>query len=414
MSMKRMGAFARDGSGGIAMVTALSMPILVGMAGLAVETMEMTWIRRTMQRQADSGALAGAFALSQDRSVAATATSDMSRNGNGAFGVTSVVENGPTAGSYAGNNRAVRVVLTSSMRLPLTTFFTRNGQRLVTEATAALIGMGEYCVVALETSTTVPGLSMGGSSNVNLHCGMISNAPAAASVVTNGNAGQITATPIAAVGGIPPSTLFAPNTEIFPYTVPQRDPYASLADPVITGSTQSGAVGANNKVTRINPGVYDGFTPKGDIVLNPGTYIIDGGSFKVNAGTSVTGTGVTFVLTSRTVAGTPSSVATMAVNGGATLDITAPSTGTYAGILIYQDRRASDGSEKINGGSSWKLEGVIYMAAREVQFNGDSGMNIRCVKLVGKRITFTGNTSVVNICPAYVPGILGTKVKLVA
>jgi hypothetical protein len=122
-------------------------------------------------------------------------------------------------------------------------------------------------------------------------------------------------------------------------------------------------------------------------------------------------------MTSRTAATNPSSIAGADMNGGATVNLTAPTSGTYAGVLFYQDRRALDsGSNKINGNSSSKFQGAIYFPSQKLWFNGTSGMDIKCVQMVARRIEFNGNSAITNICPAGsgAGSFKGTRVKLVA
>ena len=69
--------------------------------------------------------------------------------------------------------------------------------------------------------------------------------------------------------------------------------------------------------------------------------------------------GVTFILTSSTAATNPGSIAQVSINGGATLNLTAPDTGTYAGVIMYQDRRADFGTSNINGNSSTFFHGPV-------------------------------------------------------
>lgn len=397
------------------MITALSLPILIGSAGLAAESMEWVWVRRAMQRQADSAAIAGAFALSQSRSVATTVATDLTYNGNTAIPIKSVVQNAPTVGPYAGNARAVRVALTSSLSLPLISTFLGKNVGVKVEATAAVVGMGEYCAISLE-KTPVAGITMSGSSTVDLNCGMITNSPAASTVYAGGSS-TIEATPIAAVGGIAASNNYAPNTQLFPYSVPQADPYADLPNPSVTSGSNNGNVQPNQTKT-LSPGAYTGMDLKGNVTLQPGVYYIVGGTLSVNSGAVVTGSGVTFILTSATAGINGSGVAQVNLNGNATLNLSAPTSGTYSGVLFYQDRRSTDSSNinKINGNSGSKLQGAIYFPTQGVDFTGNSGMNIKCIKLVARTLTFTGNTSVVNDCPAStgVKPILGTRIKLVA
>ena len=393
-------------------MTALMLPVLIGSAGLASDTIQMVFIKRVMQRQADSSAIAGAFALSQGKVVAATVTAELARTKGFPLSVTPVIENAPTVGSYAGNTKAVRVALATDRDLPFLGMF-MGVQRISAEATAAVVGMGEHCALALDTGNTIA-VRAGGSTIVDLNCGIMANS-ISATAVTAGGSSLVKASPVSAVGGVPASSNYATGTERFPYSVPQADPFAALANPAIGSGNSSGDVKAN-QTKSLSPGTYAGMTIQGTANLAAGTYFIDGGSLKINSGAVVNGTNVVFVLSSKNAASSPSSIATVDINGGATLNITAPSSGTYKGILFFQDRRATDsGSNKINGNSSSKLQGAIYFPSQEVQFNGNSGINIACIKLVAKRLEFTGNSKIINLCPANsgVGAILGTKVKLV-
>ena len=126
--------------------------------------------------------------------------------------------------------------------------------------------------------------------------------------------------------------------------------------------------------------------------------------------------GVTFILTSATAASNPSSVATLDMNGGAKLNMTATTTGTYAGVLFYQDRRASAGTiNNVNGNALSKFQGSFYFASQDLSFSGDSGMTTDCVQLVSRRVTFIGNTNIVNVCPvdSGAKSFIGSRVFLV-
>ncbi|WP_374387401.1 hypothetical protein [Sandaracinobacter sp.] len=105
------------------------------------------------------------------------------------------------------------------------------------------------------------------------------------------------------------------------------------------------------------------------------------------------------------------------MNGGATVNLTAPTTGTYQGVLIYQDRRAtlSNQSNKVNGNSASKLQGAVYVASQEVEFTGTTGLNTNCFQLVARRITWSGNSAITNVCPAGsgAQSFTGTAVRLV-
>lgn len=403
----------RDRRGAVAMILALSTPILVGGMGLGIDTIQWTLAKRSIQRQADSAAIAGAYSLAQGADVQQAVTNDLARNASFPL-TTTVIENAPTAGPHAGNTRSVRVALATEMNLPFTGFFLDGAVEIPAEATASMVSNGQYCALSLE-NTTATGITMWGSSTVNLGCGMATNSRGATAVAAGGNS-SITASPVAAVGVVPASNNYGAGTERISYSVVQPDPFSGLPNPTVSGNVSNGNVNSNQTRT-LSPGTYRGMDLKGNVTLNPGVYVIDGGTLSIGSQAVVTGSGVTFVLTSSTAGNNPNSIATVNMNGGATLNLTAPDSGTYKGVLIYQDRRAPmvNQANKINGNSSSTFRGAIYMPGQEVEFTGTTGMNTDCIQLVARRITFNGNSSISNQCP---PGsgsqaFTGTAIRLV-
>src|SRR5207244_6638906 len=71
------------------------------------------------------------------------------------------------------------------------------------------------------------------------------------------------------------------------------------------------------------------------VTLSPGTYIINGGSFSIAGNASISGNGVTIILT-----GSGSNYATASISGGADVTLTAPTSGALKGLAIFQDRNA--------------------------------------------------------------------------
>jgi hypothetical protein len=403
----------RDRRGAVAMILALGTPVLIGGMGLSIDTIQWTLAKRQLQRQADSGAIAGAFGLAQGASVQSTVSGDLTRNTSLPLSTT-VIENAPTAGPEAGNPRAVRVAIATEMNLPFSGFFVGGPVEIPAEATASMVSNGQYCALSLE-NTTATGITMWGSSTVNLGCGMATNSRGNTAVAAGGSS-RITASPIAAVGVVPNSSNYGPGTDLISYSVSQPDPFAGLPNPTVSGGYSNGNVNSNQTRT-LNPGNYRGMDLKGTVTLNPGVYIVDGGTFSVGAQARVTGEGVTIILTSATAAGNPNSIAQADMNGGAMVNLKAPSSGTYKGVLFYQDRRAtlSNKSNKLNGNSSSTIQGAIYMPGQEVEFTGNTGMNTNCVQLVARQIKFNGNSEINNVCPANSgsQAFVGTAIRLV-
>ena len=416
-SLRTIVELFRDTSGNALILSAFALSVLIGAAGLATDTIQWTLWKRQIQREADSAAQAGALSNAQGGNATTSATAEINRYNLITLSGTPVIEVGPTSGPYTGDTRAVRVALQTSRQLPFSSFFITATPVINAEATAAAVSFGDYCVISLE-STSATGITMGGNSTVTMGCGMASNSQGSTAVNAGGSS-SITASPIAAVGGIPNTTNFAAGTTIIPYTIAQPDPYASLPTPTPSSCSGQLNVNPNNTGNVSNSGgvrCYRGMDLKGTVNFAPGIYYIDGssgGSLNIGSQAVVNAPGVVFILT--TTSTDYSTVATVNMNGGATMNVTAPTTGTYAGIMIYQDRRAALGPNNyISGNSSSLFEGAVYMPSQAVQFTGNSGMNTQCLQLVARQVTFTGSNTISNVCPASGShSISGIQIRLV-
>ena len=105
--------------------------------------------------------------------------------------------------------------------------------------------------------------------------------------------------------------------------------------------------------------------------------------------------------------------------------MSAPTTGTYKGIAIYQDRRAKDSASannQINGNSSSVINGTIYFPNQELIYNGTGNTAAVCTMFIAKRLIFSGNSGTTNKfkkaseCAGYALPIVSTqlRVRLVA
>jgi hypothetical protein len=100
----------------------------------------------------------------------------------------------------------------------------------------------------------------------------------------------------------------------------------------------------------------------GTTTLNPGLYIING---QMNVTTSglITGTGVSFYIAPG---------GSVNVNGGGTLKLSAPTNGTYNGILLFQDRQNTNQLMFTNSSASTLLQGIFYAANASLVFTGNA------------------------------------------
>lgn len=409
--LSRLRSLHRSERGNVMVVAAACMPLIIGAAAIGVDTIQLTMTKRQLQRAADSAALAGAYALVQSKPAAAAADRDLLLNNtNITLSATRTVENAPTTGSYTGDTKAVRVVLSTNRATPFMGFFNRTTTAVSVEATAAYVYQGKFCMISLD-NTNSTGITFTGSSTVNLGCGVATNSTSSTAVVATG-ATRVNASPVAAVGGVSGSTGYASGTVLLPYSPPQSDPYSALPR---TPSPPAGCLNVsldskNSQPTDLNTSTYIGKGPfcvtggakiQGNTTLAPGTYYIDGGTLDLGAQANLVGDGVTIILTSSTPADS-TSFAKISMNASAVINLKAPAagSGTYAGIIMYSDPRAPYGSDTINGNSGSLLQGGLYFPSRSLTFNGTTDMTTDCLQIVAYQLTFSGNSSVSNTCAA--------------
>lgn len=422
----------RDRRGNALVIAGAALPLIVGSAGLASDTIQWALWKRQLQRVADSAAEAGAYAkvagatLDDCSNVAsATYTSpiayDVKNNNHLPQTPTCAATNPPSTGSYTTDNNAVRVSVSMQRQLSFSGMFLSAAPTITASATATIVPSGKYCVVSLE-SGNITGIDATGSTTVNLGCGMITDSTSLSAAVATGSS-SVTASPIAAVGGIPSSTHWGSGTVLQPFTIAQADPFGNVSLPTPSGCGAFPSNSPNSTISVTNPGGTRCFSGnvdiKGNVTLASGTYILDGGSLTMtNTGASLTCSGCTIVLMNSS----GGSVGTVDLEGG-TLNMTAPSTGCtvgssscYDGMLFYQSRSATlDNTIKINGNSGSTIQGALYFPRADLTFNGTSGMNANCMQVVSKDVFFKGNSSVTNTCPSNVDygSFTGRKVRLV-
>lgn len=418
----------RNERGNVLILAGFAMPLIIGSAGLAVDTVQWALAKRTLQRAADSAALAGVYATVQGASgqTAAqavdyelnvgTPSNPTSRNGSG---YTLTAANRTV--SYpagAGWSNPVRVELRVTQIPAFSSMFLPSIQ-LAAGATAATIRTGVYCVVSL-INTADTGITATGNGNVNLGCGMITNSTDMSAAIATGSS-QVYADPVAAVGAVPPSTRWN-GAELLSFTVKQDDPYASLNPPTFSPCKSSPLrVNNNDTVDRsADTGVQcvSNMIVNGTLKLGSATYVIDGGNFDLGSNANISCSGCTIVLTDSDSSST-ATVGNVNINAQAKATMTAPTSGTFNGVLFYQDRRATTSSSnvnRINGTSDSVFSGAMYFPKRHLDINGNAGLTFNCAQFVAWTVEFSGSSGVTNSCSAGYGSnaIMGRHVRLVA
>ena len=398
-----------DKRGNALVIAGASLPLVVGSAGLATDTVQWSLYKRQLQRAADSAAMAGVYAIADGKSHSTAVDNDLATNNHTGIALSNKQVTQPTVSGFT---NAVAVSLSLQRSLPFSSMFMSAVPTITADATAAISKEGNYCVIALN-NTTAPSIVINGNVTVNMGCGIISNSTSTTGAISvSGNAHIVNATPIAAVGVVPP--VNGTNVELS-YQLKQTDPYAgkySTDIPTMPCMTLAAHVADTATTTAggykvIDPGCYkrqgngnnqanSAFSTSNEkIAMNPGTYYIDSANFDIGANSfiKVNSTdptkGVTIILTGATPGGAN-------VDANADVKLRAPSDGsTYNKMLFIQKNPASVGST-ISGNASSTFDGTFYFPSTTVDYNGGGASTFQCAMLVGYIVNISGNSSIQN------------------
>ena len=258
--------------------------------------------------------------------------------------------------------------------------------QVVGRSTAAVVGLTD-CIYTLKPSNT--GISVGGTANLTSACGVLSDSSDPCAISTNGGA-VLSAPEYDVVGGTCTHAALtpAPNTGISPAS----DPLASLPAPATAPYTCDyvNYSAPNWSNPTLSPGVYCGGIQirNNNYTLSAGKYIlVGGGLYTQNANANVSGTNVTIYNTyDATYPYTPINIAaTSSVN------LQAPNTGTYAGILFFEDRSAPEASDSYGGGSTAVYQGTIYAPHADITLYGNSSTTAYTI-VVANTISLVGTS----------------------
>jgi Flp pilus assembly protein TadG len=400
--MRKMFSFLktvwRDRRGNALVIAGAALPLVIGSAGLATDTIQWSLWKRQLQRAADSAAIAGARAEADGRTVdncsnyaSATYTQpvgyDVRKNDHSGITTSCTATNPPTSGSYTGDTDAVHVELQGSRALSFSGMFMSTPPTITASATATLIDDGKFCLVTLNNTST-PGITMGGSVKANLGCGAISNSTGTSSITSNGNAYTFIADPVASVGDMPDSINGSTNLE--PYHTPEADPFAGKYSTDVPAGMNCNKTVPNGANTNMSPGCYKNFSFSGNKTYNlaSGVYYLKDTSFDVQGSVTIKGTDVTIILTGDSPGG-------VTTNGNATIQLDAQDSGDYADMLFIQKVGATTASN-INGTSGSKYDGAMYFPSTNVTFNGNAAAAFHCAMVVSWTATFSGDANLQN------------------
>jgi Flp pilus assembly protein TadG len=386
--LRQLLATRREG-GNVAIVVALSLPIVVGGAGLGVETSYWYYSGLKLQAVADAAAFAGALekvSSTDNSTVAAAATQSAAANGLSTSAVITV--NTPPLSGPNVARKAVEVIVQQNVDRFFTAIFTQQRVPEQARAVALITDASKACVLSLDPSASKAALFSGSSVTELKGCSVMANSIASDAIKLQGSAG-LRADCLISVGGV---SLSNPVTMVCssPITqaLPAADPFADLPAP--TAGNPCRNVNGNKSSQTIQPGTYcNGLSLSGNVTLSPGVYVVQNGDFKVNANANITGDGVTIYLAGSS---------RVSMNGNAVVKLSAPTSGTYSGVLMYGDRTNAGGQNTFNGTADSLLTGALYFARQQVNYLGNFSGTGGCTQVVADTIQWSGNTTINQDC----------------
>jgi hypothetical protein len=263
---------------------------------------------------------------------------------------------------------------------------------LVSARATAALSPAKDCIYVMDPAGS-GALSMSGTPSLVSSCGVYINSRSPSALSGNGTP-VLRASEIDMVGNYNFSGTLQPNP---PSTGvgSMGDPLAGLPAPTVPAGCDHNNFKANGNVT-LNPGVYCGGIDvrNSNATMNPGTYILKGGGLTTQSANShLTGNGVTLY---NTYDGSHS-YGPININANSTVDLTAPTTGTYSGVLIMEDRSITAGTytDSFGGGSYQSFTGIIYAPKSNVNYFGNASTSAYTI-LVSYRLQMVGTTSVNN------------------
>ncbi len=306
------------------------------------------------------------------------------------------VHHPPVSGPNAGNEEMVEVRLTEDIDRLFSQFFHSGAVGVQGRAVARAVPGAPVCALALSPFANNALYAKGSASASFENCVIASNSSSASSFHMQG--ATMAADCVYAAGGYKKTggsnTLnLAKCEEVEEDHDPIADPYADIDVPMATTPCVPSGTIQNTTVTPLLTHAsgmkyirYCSLTVKGNVTFKPGLYIVDG-SFTNTGNTDLSGTGVTFVIGGD-----------VTLNGNLTMNLSAPTSGTYSGILFFGDDDATLETIKINGNASSVMQGAVYFQTGNLLFTGSSAATDGCTQLIANTIEFSGNSGIRSSC----------------
>ena len=370
---------------------------LVAITGLAVDGGNAFADRRRAQNAADSAAVAGALARINGQNWLERVKQVAASNGYSNSATTTVeVHSPPDSGTYKGNIEYIQIRIISHVR---SYFAPVIGVREITNAVESVARskppvmgplFGGAAVVALAPNSDClfnksfyvhaeATLAIWGNgifiNSANKTCALIQQGEGSLRINTGED--------IKVVGGanIQKPQLLTPTR---PITGSASIPYPPpVFWPKVGCGTKEATVSADGKEISTGNWGEDDFPPPGVNKLHSGNYCLDG-DFVIPGARTLEGNGVVILMQHGRVRW----------SNAATIELTAPTKGDLAGLLLYQPMQNKN-PLILNAAEGSKIRGTILAPAAQIKIKGNDSQYGFHGQLIGFSFDVDGNSNVV-------------------
>lgn len=441
----------RNSQGVVLALTAVLLPILFGIAALAIDISFYLNRKIAAQRAADTAALSAVFAaFNATGAPSATSTTILAAGRSAAFDIASqngfpdnpkgnvrVYVNSPPQYAKSGflNDGSAFEV---TVNFPLPTFYSIfNGSNFLASSARA-VGLGVTpCLLALGGSYNIGtandiAIEIAANANVVANCGLFTNSPfktvdrSSGSVRLNANTSKLS---LGSVIGNGVLKLFggstatggsfnniSPAAQISALASQIPDPFNNSANNFLLDqlssltspkSITSGLpkIGCNqsaaflvSKSSYYNSKTRSAILPSANYTcglsvdvpttLNANSIFYIDGPVSVKGNSSLNGIGTTIILGANGILNS---------SGNYSISLVAPLSGTWRGVAIYQN--SSLGNAKVSYitlGNTFAVKGAVDLPQQKIQFQGGSATV--CTFYIARNFYFQGGGTIANAC----------------
>nr|WP_026784542.1 TadE/TadG family type IV pilus assembly protein [Pleomorphomonas koreensis] len=386
-SRSGLSAFGRNRRGSIGITMALAMTVLLVAVGAAVDLAQVLRSREILQGALDQATIRAA--LTSGSGYADAGRTALVAN----LSDTGVADEGLRSSFVRNSDNSVSASATITVQMTFMSLVGKSETSVgvtarATPKTSTTAAAGTVCILLTSRNSQALLVNSGAvvnASDCEIHVQSSASGAAVFNAGTTINSKKICIKSASVIdnGGTHPNLEKGCS--------PASDPYAGTLPAVTVGACTYTSRNIEAATYTFEPGVHCGgvnFNNSRTVAtFNPGLYVIKGGDWNVQG--TLKGTGVTFYF---------ADTSKFQFNSGAATYLTAPTSGTYAGILIYENPNNSGTYQwPWNDSPGHTLSGLIHLPSRQLTMNSGATASLDKVTVVADSLIL--NQATWNLAP---------------